>query len=468
MGNGASFAAPVLQGSPSMSPDDLSKEQLIATIAERDRLLHELLARQAELERERSRYELLAKAAPLLTESLEDYQATLEAIASVMVPARADVCVIDLVQEQGGMRNKVAVRASDPARQKLLDTLVGSFQRIPEDARRAIEAKQPVHCVYELDPAPRDAEDRAHWDKLGRSGLKSWVVAPMIVRGHAIGVLRLAMAESGRRFTDDDTAVAAEIARMAALAVNQATLYASARTAIESRDNLLSFIAHDVRNYLSTIRMAGELLSRAGPEGERRKGRRQLDAIKRAAVGMEHLIEGLRDASMIETGQFAVQKERHDAKALVEEAGRSLELQAEAASVRLTVHVGDHLPQAHCDSARVLQVLSNLVGNALRFTPAGGEVAITVKPADGGVCFSVSDTGCGIPEDQLARVFDRHWRARPAMRGSTGLGLYISKGIVESHGGRIWVQSKVGAGTTFSFTLPAAPDDARRPPAQSA
>jgi PAS domain S-box-containing protein len=418
-------------------------------------------------ERERSRYEFLAKAAPLLTESLEDYEGTLAAIAHVVVPALADVCAIDLVQEQGDVRKKVVARGADPARQKALDALVGLVMPVPEDVRRAIEAKQPMRFEYALDPAPRDPADRAYWDKLGNSGLKSWVLAPMLVRGRVIGVLRLAMAESARKYTDDDLPLAAEVARMAALAVNQATVYAAAHTAIEARDNLLTFIAHDVRNYLSTIRMAGELLSRAGPEGERRKGRKQLEAIKRAAVRMEHLIEGLRDASMIETGQFTVQKEPQDARALAEEAVRSLEPQAEAASLRLTMQVEGHVPKAYCDGGRVLQVLANLVSNAFRFTPAGGEVRIAVKPAPPGVCFSVSDTGCGIPEEQLAHVFERHWRARPVARGSTGLGLYIAKGIVETHGGRIWVESQVGVGTTFSFTLPGVPEGDLRAPAQS-
>ncbi len=174
---------------------------------------------------------------------------------------------------------------------------------------------------------------------------------------------------------------------------------------------------------------------------------------------MEHLIEGLRDASMIETGQFAVQKEPQDTRALAEEAVRSFEPQAEAASVRLTIQVDGDVPRAYCDGGRVLQVLANLVSNALRFTPAGGEVRIAVKPAPLGVCFSVSDTGCGIPEEQLAHVFERHWRARPVARGSTGLGLYIAKGIVETHGGRIWVHSEVAVGSTFSFTLPGVPGE---------
>jgi PAS domain S-box-containing protein len=424
--------------------------------------LAEVRLRQIE-ERERSRYLFLANAAPLLTESLEDYEGTLQAIARVVVPALADVCAIDLVHEEEGTRKKVVARGADPSRQKRLDELVGGILPVPQDVRRAIEMKQPLRFEYGQDPPLRDD----HCETLGKSGLRCWIVAPMIVRGRTIGVLRLAMAESARTYTDHDLPLAAEVARMAALAVNQATVYAAAHTAIEARDNLLTFIAHDVRNYLSTIRMAGELLSRAGPEGERRKGRKQLEAIKRAAVRMEHLIEGLRDASMIETGQFAVQKEPQDTRALAEDAVRSLEPQAEAASVRLTMQVDGDVPRAYCDGGRVLQVLANLVGNALRFTPAGGEVRIAVKPAPLGVCFSVADTGCGIPEEHLAHVFERHWRARPVARGSTGLGLYIAKGIVETHGGRIWVHSEVGVGSTFSFTLPGVPGEDHRSPAPS-
>lgn len=421
------------QGAAEFSEDD---QTLAEMLADRVALATEVVRLRHIEARERSRFEFLAKAAPLLTESLEDYEATLRAIAGVVVPALADICAIDLVQEQGRVR-KVAIHSADPSRQESLLALIGEFRRVPEEIARVIETKQPL-----------------------RTGIG--IVTPMMLRGRVMGVLRLEMAESGRRYTDDDIPLAAEIARLAAFAINQARLYAASRTAIEARDTLLTFIAHDVRNYLSTIRMAGELLSRAGPEGERRKGRKQLEAIKRAAVRMEHLIEGLRDASMIETGQFAVQKESQDVAVLVEEALRSFEPQAEEASVRLKMQIEDHAPRADCDSGRVLQVLTNLVSNALRYTPAGGEVCVRVQPADDGVCISVCDTGSGISEEQLPHVFERHWRARPAARGSTGLGLYIARGIVETHGGRIWVQSKEGVGTTFSFTLPAAPDDAHR------
>lgn len=447
------------QGQAEFSEDDKS---LAAMFAERLAMAIEVVRLRRIEQSERARFELLAKTAPLLTESLADYQATLEAIARAVVPALGDVCAIYLVQEDGAVR-KAAIHGTDPSRRSELDELLGVVRPVPADLRHVIEMKQPIRCEIDR-PGATEATDPEQRGRLGKLGVTSWILAPMILRGRVIGVLGLCMAGSGRRYSDDDVALAVEVARMGALAVNQASLYAAAQAAIEARDSLLSFIAHDVRNYLSTIRMAGELLSRAGPEGERRKGRKQLEAIKRAAFRTEQLIEGLRDASMIETGQFAVHKEPQDPAALADEAVRSFESQAEAASVRLTSGVEGQPPGAHCDAVRVLQVLTNLVGNALKFTPPGGEIRIRVKPAPEGVCFSVSDTGSGIPEEQLGRVFERHWRALPAAQGSSGLGLFIAKGIVETHGGRIWVQSKVGRGTTFSFTLPAAPGDTHRSP----
>jgi signal transduction histidine kinase len=133
-----------------------------------------------------------------------------------------------------------------------------------------------------------------------------------------------------------------------------------------------------------------------------------------------------------------------------------LEPQAEAASLRLRVQIVDALPAVVCDRERVLQVIANLVGNAVKFTGPGGEICIAARPegADA-VCVCVSDTGSGIPEQQLAQVFDRHWTSRKGGDG-TGLGLFIAKGIVEAQGGKIWVESNVGVGSSFFFTVPTA------------
>jgi signal transduction histidine kinase len=139
---------------------------------------------------------------------------------------------------------------------------------------------------------------------------------------------------------------------------------------------------------------------------------------------------------------------------------------AEEKSVRLERDVAERLPCITADAGRVLQVLSNLVGNAIKFTPEGGRIVIGAKPVAAGVEFSVSDTGPGIAPDQLERIFGRFWQADAADRRGIGLGLTIAKGIMDAHGGRLWVESTLGQGTTFRFilgtVLPATSEQDRR------
>jgi signal transduction histidine kinase len=277
-------------------------------------------------------------------------------------------------------------------------------------------------------------------------------------------VLRLAMAESGRKFTDEDVPLAQEIAHHAALAIEGARLYRVAQNAVDARDSMLAVVSHDLRNYLSTIRISADLLSRPSPAGEPRDGRRQVEAIKRAGTRMDQLIGSLRDATMIEKGQFTIEATVEDAEALVSEAFKTLEPQTAGRSLQLKVQLDGLLPPVRCDRERVFQVITNLVGNAIKFTKQGGEICIAGRAAEDAVRFSVSDTGSGIPEQQLPHVFERYWKGREGNRQGTGLGLFIAKGIVEAHGGAIWVDSKVGVGSTFSFTLPVAARSGDRAP----
>jgi len=218
-----------------------------------------------------------------------------------------------------------------------------------------------------------------------------------------------------------------------------------------------------LRNYLSTIAMGAELLSDASPPVERRAGRKQIDAIQRSAKRMNQLIDSLRDATMIETGHFTIEPKTESVALLVEEAVKILEPQTDVRSVTLKVQLEDPASTVHCDRERVLQIIANLVGNAIKFTPKGGEIRIATKAARDAICVSVSDTGSGIPSRELTQVFDRYWSGRPGTRSGTGLGLFIAKGIAEAHGGSIWVESEIGTGSTFYFTLPLAPTSADEP-----
>jgi signal transduction histidine kinase len=172
---------------------------------------------------------------------------------------------------------------------------------------------------------------------------------------------------------------------------------------------------------------------------------------------MNRLIQDLLDVTRVEAGQVALERAALPTRAVVAEAIEAQKTLAAAASVELRLDAGEHLPDLFADRHRVLQVLENLIGNALKFTPSGGRVTVGAVPRAGSVLCYVRDTGSGIPAEDQPHLFDRFWQARlrrAEKRSGAGLGLAIVKGIVEAHGGRIWVESAPGEGSTFYFTLP--------------
>jgi signal transduction histidine kinase len=185
--------------------------------------------------------------------------------------------------------------------------------------------------------------------------------------------------------------------------------------------------------------------------------RAPLERCQRAARRMTHMISDLVDAASLETGTLSL--DRHDSELgrVISDAMDLLQPLAEARKLRLSCQLSEGVQSAFCDRERIVQVLSNIVGNAIKFTPAGGHVRIICEAWGEMVRIAVSDDGPGIPSDQIPRIFERYWhQAQRESRQGAGLGLYIAKGIVENHGGRIWVDSTLGRGSTFYFTLPAA------------
>jgi PAS domain S-box-containing protein len=224
--------------------------------------------------------------------------------------------------------------------------------------------------------------------------------------------------------------------------------------AVRAREDLLAMVSHDLRDPLNVIGMASSMLE-AETEGP---GKARVSMIRRAARRMEELIANLLDAASIENGQCAVEPKPQDFAALLSEALDSFGPLAAAKGARIEKHVdaladGEHVL---CDRARVLQVLGNLLGNALKFSAPGQAIAIEARLAESMLQVSVRDMGPGIASDHLTLVFDRYWKGKQSGRAGTGLGLFIAKGIVEAHGGRIWVESTLGQGSAFSFTLPLA------------
>ncbi|HEY9517550.1 MAG TPA: hybrid sensor histidine kinase/response regulator [Gemmatimonadaceae bacterium] len=228
-----------------------------------------------------------------------------------------------------------------------------------------------------------------------------------------------------------------------------------AERAIRARDEMLGIVAHDLRNPVNTIVMATSTMLELPLDEESRS--RTLGIIQRSALTMDKLIRDLLDVTRIESGSFAIKRGKIHIGALLDETREQFAPQALANEVTLTCDIAPGLPPAIGDRDRLTQVLSNIIGNALKFTPARGHVELRAHPSEGFVRISVEDSGPGINTDHLPRIFDRFWQADRTSNSGTGLGMTIAKGIVEAHGGRIWVESVVGRGATFHFTVPAVP-----------
>jgi signal transduction histidine kinase len=226
----------------------------------------------------------------------------------------------------------------------------------------------------------------------------------------------------------------------------------AARKAVAARDELMGVVAHDLRNPLGAITLKATLM-RKGVQPERT--RQHAESIENVAKRMERLISTMLDVTTLEAGRFTVNVARCALADLLQETAEVFDSLAASKQVRFEQVAKEPELALLADRERVLQVLSNLIGNALKFTPPGGNVTLSVEREGPMVRFGVLDTGPGIASENLPSVFDRFWRETRAQKG-TGLGLFIAKGIIDAHGGRIWVESDVGRGTRFFFTLPIA------------
>lgn len=230
-----------------------------------------------------------------------------------------------------------------------------------------------------------------------------------------------------------------------------------AQRASQQREDLLAIVSHDLRSPLQAIALGAQLLRRKDGELAPEDGARALASIERAAARMKHLIADLLDAASIGQGRLAVTPESCGLAELVQEAADLAAPIAASKSLAFHVECPGEPTAVVVDRGRILQVLSNLLDNAMKFTPEGGEVRLEVAEVPDGVLFTVRDTGQGIEREHLPRLFDRYWQAGPSDGRGVGLGLFITKGIVEAHRGRLWVDSAVAQGSAFRFVLPASP-----------
>jgi signal transduction histidine kinase len=273
--------------------------------------------------------------------------------------------------------------------------------------------------------------------------------------GKILGTIQLWDKKDGAEFDEADEAILTQLAQLAAVALENARLFRAAQDATRARDDLVAIVSHDLRNPVHTIHMAATFLLEIAPKDDRRvQARRQLEVIQRSATRANRLIQDLLDVARIQAGGLAVEPVPVDVKSLLQEAVESATPLASAAQLAVTCSPPPMPVAVSSDRERVLQVFANLIGNAIKFTPKGGQISLLACQENGEVRFTVADTGPGIPPEHLDHVFDRYWQAKSTAKLGAGLGLSIAKGIVEAHGGRIWVESPPQSGAQFNFTLP--------------
>ena len=408
-----------------------------------------------------ARWRFLAEASALLDRSL-DYQETLANVVRLVVPRMADYAIVALLAEDGSLTWGYSAHC-DSSKEALVGRLRAYQPHLTTEGHPTAEALRSGETVVVdvVDEAVLRsvARDATHLALLRQLALTSVIIIPLAARGRVLGSLLLATTrDSNRRYTDRDVAIANEVGRRAALAVDHALLYQAAERAGRAREQMVAVVSHDLKNPLATIQMAVSLLLEdLVPDDEPHKAEREhLRAIDRSAQRMYRLIHDLLDVAAIEAGQFAVSPSPLAVGVLVDDALELLRPLASAKRVALVANVPPDLPAVAADRERVLQVFSNVVGNAVKFTPANGRIEIEATRRGGSVEFVVQDGGPGIAPDDLPHVFDRFWQAKKMARAGVGLGLAIAKGIIEAHGGEIRAESRPGHGARFTFTLPVA------------
>jgi signal transduction histidine kinase len=419
-----------------------------------------LRARTAERERAERRLRFLADASSQLAASL-DYDTTLERVAWLAVPALADWCFVDMLEDDGEIR-RVEVAHADPARAAEAELLRGypPDRRAEAGIARVLRTGVP-ELIRELSEShlPAITRDARHQAIVQSLGVRTVMRVPLLARGRTLGVISLASTDPSRRYGATDLALAEELGRRCAVAVDNARLYAESQQAIRARDEFLSIASHELRTPLTGIKGYAQILLRAQLRGQLDEERlhRSLATIDDASDRLAALVDDLLDVSRIRTGHLPLRLTTVDLVTTLDEVANRYRDHLDEQHT-LAVDLPREAVYADVDVDRLEQIVTNLLSNAVKYSPAGGTVQLLLSGGEGGALVQVADSGIGLPVDSFEAIFQPFGRAANATRQSLpgmGLGLYICRTLVERHGGRIWATSGgENRGTTFGFWLP--------------
>lgn len=397
---------------------------------------------------------LLAEAGALLLGSL-DPNRTIEHVTALLSRTHCDYFALDLFDDRGQLQRK-HVGATRPENAALAQVI-----RDPPDPEGVPESREVLREAKTLS-SNADANE-APWILTGSGeparvarmlGVKSWLMTPLVLRGHVMGALTLLSQETDT-FSGESGVVYSDLAQIAAVALDNAQRFGDARAAIDAREQLLRIVAHDLRSPLQSVRLAAELTVRKLDAGVTPDAA-QVQAIGRAARRMDRLIADLLDWARIGGGKLGVVQTPVEVLPMMQEVMEAV--RPSSGAHRVTLRVEQGLPRVMGDRGRLIQVLVNLASNALKFTPAGGRVALSASRRVRGVRFAVEDNGPGLKPDVRRRVFEPFYQREPGDHRGLGLGLTIASGLVRAHDSKLEVSSEPDEGSRFYFDLSAAKD----------
>ena len=401
----------------------------------------------------------LADASRMLA-NLVDYQSTLKIVAQLAVPNFADWCSVDMLEASGTSLQRVAIAHVDPNKVQLAQDL--QRQRPPDPSSpngvwRVIRSGKPelvpeiTQQMIDESPAPEQVKKIA-----ADLGLRSYMAAPLAIRGKVLGVISFVSAESGRRYGESDLAVAEDLANRAAIAIENSRLYQEARQADRRKDEFLATLALELMNPLAPIRNALAIRRRAGANTDIVNEASEL--MERQVDQMVHLVDDLLDVSRITRDKLEMRMRNAQLGPIIEQSLETVRPLADRHNQLITTEFPSEVICLVADPVRLGQVFSNLFNNACKFSDAGDRIRVKVVRVDEEVVISVQDDGIGMPPDQLDVIFDMFSQVeqtKERSRGGLGIGLTLVKRIVQLHGGQVSAFSGgLGKGSEFTVRLP--------------
>lgn len=424
--------------SPSQTPEGLFITAIIRDVS-----------KQKKNEEQQS---FLADFAKILSSTM-DYEERIQKIADAIVPKIADMCVVRLLDnDQLKYKTSSVVHKDDYS--SLISILESASKLNTKfDATHTLKTGSSIFIEdtkKEIINSSETSNDLKTFITNAKS--TSYIIAALKTQDKIIGTISVSMTKSNRKFSKHDLEFIESIASRCATAVENARLYKEASQAVVAKERVLSVVSHDLKTPLSAIGLSAQLLLKDDlPQDMVTSIAKRL---KSASSDMEKLISDLLDFGIIEAGAFSIKKELTEVSQVVQDAIEKLKDKALEKNIELILDLPNELPIIFGDQFRLSQVIWNLVGNAIKFSPERSSIIIGSRTNRNNIEFFVKDNGPGIESEDLPKIFDSFWQSSNTATQGTGLGLAIAKGIIQAHQGKIWASNNPDKGATFYFSLP--------------